>query len=212
MSAEGGTRVENKKLLNKKLFIPVFCLQILLCLFLNWGGDQIVSRLNWPIWLDSAGTILAAYLLGPWSAAVIGATSNLLAHVMYGIPWYYALISILIGLIAGFAARRKMLNTLLGTLTTGAILAGAVALAAYPINLILNNANTGNNWGNAVIGFLGEAGIPNWAGLLIGELYVELLDKVFILFIIYLIMKVYRLFRKKQPENPEEKEDGDAPR
>ena len=203
--------MENKKLLNKKLFIPVFCLQILLCLFLNWGGDQIVSRLNWPIWLDSVGTILAAYLLGPWSAAVIGATSNLLAHVMYGTPWYYALIGILIGLIAGFAARRKMLDTLLGTLTTGAILAGAVAVAAYPINLILNNANTGNNWGNAVIGFLGEAGIPNWAGLLIGELYMELLDKVFILFIIYLIMKVFRLFRKKQPENPEEKADENAP-
>ena len=51
---------------NKKAFIPVFCLQIMLYLFLNWGGDQIVSRLNWPIWLDSLGTMLAAYLLGPW--------------------------------------------------------------------------------------------------------------------------------------------------
>ena len=203
MSAEGGTYVENKKLLNKRLFIPVFCLQVLLCLFLNWGGDQIVSRLNWPVWLDSVGTMLAAYLLGPWCAAVIGATSNLLGHVLYGIPWYYALISILIALIAGFAARKKMLDTLLGTMTTGAIMAGAVAVAAYPINLILNNASTGNNWGDAVIGFLGEAGIPYWAGLFIGELYVELLDKLLILVIIYLIAKIVRLFRKNNAESKE---------
>ena len=97
--------------------------QILLCLFLNWGGDQIVSRLNWPVWLDSAGTMLAAYLLGPWCAAVVGITSNLLGHILYDIPWYYALISVLVALIAGFAARKKWLDSLLGTLTTGAIMA-----------------------------------------------------------------------------------------
>ena len=70
----------------KKLFIPLFTLQILLCLFLNWGGDQVVSRWNWPIWLDSVGTVLCAYLLGPWCGAAVGVTSNLLAHILYGIP------------------------------------------------------------------------------------------------------------------------------
>ena len=195
---------------NKKAFIPVLCLQILLCLFLNWGGDQLVSRWNWPVWLDSAGTVMAAYLLGPWCGAIVGATSNLLGHILYGIPWWYALVSIVIGLIAGFAARKKWLDSLLGTLTTGAITAGAVAVAAYPINLVLNNADIGNNWGNAVVGFLGEAGIPVWAGLLIGELYVELLDKLLILVFLYLVVKIYRLIRRKwqkRKEKPEEDEE-----
>ncbi len=197
----------------KGLRIPVFCFQILLCLFLNWGGDQIVSRLNLPIWLDSFGTVLAAYLLGPWTGAVVGATSNLLAHILYGIPWFYALISVLIAIIAGFAARRKWLDTLLGTLTTGVILAGATAVAAYPINLILNNAETGNAWGNAVIGFLGEAGIPSWIGLLIGELYVELLDKLFILLLVYLIAKVVRVIQARKATGAAigETEEGAAP-
>ena len=115
---------------NKKAYIPLFCLQILLCLFLNWGGDQLASRWSWPVWLDSMGTMLAAYLLGPWCAAIIGVTYNLLGHILYGIPWWYALISGLIGLIAGFAARKKWLDQLLGTLTTGAIMAAAVAVAA----------------------------------------------------------------------------------
>ena len=196
---------------NKKIFILVFSLQILLYLFMNWGGDQMVSRWQWPVWLDSAGTMLAAYMLGPWCGAIVGATTNMLGFILYGVPWYYAFISILVALIAGFAAKRKMLDTLLGTLTTGAIMAGAVAIAAYPINLILNNADTGNAWGNAVIGFLGEAGIPVWVGLLIGELYVELLDKVLILVLIYLIAKIIRLIRKRfAKEEPKEEAKGDG--
>ena len=71
---------------NKKIFIPVFCLQILLCLFLNWGGDQLATRWNWPVWLDSVGTVLAAYLLGPWCGAVVGATFNLRNNIPYDMP------------------------------------------------------------------------------------------------------------------------------
>ena len=192
----------------KRLFIPIFALHILFCLFLNWGGDQLVSRWNWPIWLDSVGTMLCAYMLGPWCGAAVGATSNLLGHILYGIPWYYALVSIVIGIIAGYSARKGWLNTLLGTMTTSAAMAGIVAVAAYPINMILNNGSTGNNWGDAVIGFLGEAGVPNWIGLLIGELYVELLDKLAILLVIYLVGKLVRHFRKKNPD-AEEENDGD---
>ena len=197
---------------NKKAFIPVFCLQIMLCLFLNWGGDQIVSRLNWPIWLDSMGTMLTAYMLGPWCAAIVGGSYNLLGYIVYGIPWWYALVSVVIGMIAGFCARKKWLDSLLGTLTTGAIMAGVVAAAAYPINMILNGGSTGNNWGDAVIGFLGEAGIPNWVSLFIGELYVELLDKVFILIILFLITRLYHLALRKwvSTVKPAEEENGEG--
>ena len=180
---------------NRKIGIPVFCLQILLCLALNWGGDQLVSRLNWPIWLDSGGTMLAAWLLGPLCGATVGVTYNLLGHIVYGIPWYYAVISAVIGVIVGIASRRKKLESLLDILTVSAILAGAVAAAAYPINLLLNNVSTGNTWGDAVIGFLAELGIPRWGGLLIGELYVELLDKLGILLALFVMIRLMRLIR-----------------
>ena len=194
-----------------KAYIPLFCLLILLCLFLNWGGDQLVSRWNWPVWLDSFGTMLTAYLLGPWCAAIVGATTNILGYILYGIPWWYALVSIMIGLIAGFAAKKKWLDHLLGTLTTGAIMAAAIAAAAYPINLILNGGSTGNNWGDAVIGFLGEAGIPSWTSLFIGELYVELIDKVIILIVLHVIIRIVKLIcrkLKKDEAGPEEETDG----
>ena len=198
---------------NKKAFIPVLCLQVLLCLFLNWGGDQLVSRWNWPVWLDSAGTMLSAYLLGPWCGAIIGATTNALGHILYGVSWWYAAISILVGLIAGFATKKGWLDNLLGTLTTGAIMAAAVAVAAYPINITLNGGSTGNNWGDAVIGFLGEAGIPRWISLFIGELYVELLDKVLILVILHFIIRLVKWIvgKVKKPEEADEEESGETP-
>ena len=62
---------------NKKIFIPVFSLLILVCLFMNWAGDQLATRWQWPVWLDSVGTVLAAYMLGPWCGAMVGATFNL---------------------------------------------------------------------------------------------------------------------------------------
>ena len=181
----------------KKIFIVIFSLQVLVCLFLNWAGDRIVSALNWPVWIDSVGTVLAAWIMGPWCGAVVGATSNLMLYMLYRAPWYYALISIMVAIFVGIAARRKHLDTLLGSMTTGALLAVATAIASYPINLALNDGDMGNAWGNAVIGFLREAGIPVWIGLFAGELYVEILDKVIILVILYLIIRVVRMIREK---------------
>ncbi len=194
---------------SRRFTAPAFVLQILLFLGANWAGDQFVSRMNWPIWLDSAGTVFCAYLYGPFCGAVVGATSNLLAYLLYGTPWYYALISVLIGLITGFAARKKALDTLLGTLTACAVLAGAVAVAAYPVNLTLNGGSTGSNWGDAVIGFLGELGIPRWGGLLIGELYMELLDKLVILLAVFLSCRLLAALRKRFGRGGKDGEGGE---
>ncbi|MBP5726673.1 MAG: HD domain-containing protein [Clostridia bacterium] len=182
---------------NRKIFIMAFSLQILLCLFLDWGGQQLAYWQNWPLWLDSIGTALAAYFAGPWCGAVVGATFNLLIYILYGNPWYYALTSVIIAIYIGFATRKKMMETLLGTLTAGTILAVITSVCSYPVNLILNQGDTGNAWGNAVIGFLGEAGIPVWSGLFVGELYVELPDKLISLGAIFVISRIVQRLRKK---------------
>ena len=185
-----------KQVKKERIHTLFFSLQILLCLFLNWGGDRIVSRLNWPVWLDSIGTVLCAYLLGPFCGAVVGASTNILGHILYGISMYYSLVSILIAVIVGFAARKNKLNTLLDILNVSAVLSLAVTVAAYPINLLISSGSTGNSWGDAVIGFLRGMGIPSWAGLLVGQLYVELLDKLVILLALFIVTKLFHLVRR----------------
>ncbi|MBQ6720705.1 MAG: ECF transporter S component, partial [Clostridia bacterium] len=76
--------------------LAAYALLVLICLAVNWGGDQIVSRLNWPVWLDSIGTVVCAYIAGPFCGVVVGITTNLLAHILYGIPWFYAIVSVVI--------------------------------------------------------------------------------------------------------------------
>ncbi len=176
---------------------------------MNWLGDHLVSRLNWPVWLDSVGTVLCACLYGPVCGAIVGATFNLLGWIIYEYSWLYVIVSVVIAIIVGIAEKRKKLNTLLDTLTTGAFLAAVVAAVAYPINL-LTSGSTGNRWGDAVIGYLREMGIPNWAGLLVGELYVELLDKLLILIAMYIILKtgrfILKLIRSRKKDDDESKD------
>ena len=188
-----------------------FSLLILVFLAFNWLGDSLVSRLNWPIWLDSVGTVLCAFQFGPLCGAMVGATFNLAGWMIYGYSWMYAIVSAVIATVIGIAAKRKKLDTLLDTLTTSAILAGITAVVAYPINL-LNGGSTGNSWGDAVIGFLKERGIPEWGGLLVGELYVELLDKLVILVTMFFIVKLVRFILKHIRNRKQgSKETSDAP-
>ena len=179
-------------------------LLVLLCLAVNWGGDQIVSRLNWPVWLDSIGTVVCSYVAGPFCGAVVGITTNLLAHILYGIPWFYAIVSVIIAVVIGFAARRRMLDHLLGTLSVGVVLASATSVAAFILNTIFNNGSTGSAWGDAVKGFLTERGLSSWIGLLIGELYMELLDKLVILLALFLVTKlIFSIYFRLHPEEKE---------
>ncbi len=186
-----------------------FSLLILLFLSINWSGNQFASQMNWPIWLDSVGTVLCAYFFGPVCGMITGGTYNLLLAVIDEVPWYYAFVSILIALVVGVAARRKKLETLLDTLTTSAMVAATVTVAAYPINLLKETPSTGNEWGDAVMGFLEEIGIPSWIGVLIGDLYVELPDKLLILVVMYLIVHLGRLILKIiRSRKKSDKEDG----
>ena len=178
-----------------------YVLLVLACLAVNWGGDQIVSRLNWPVWLDSIGTVVCSYVAGPFCGAVVGITTNLLGHILYGIPWFYAIVSVIIAVVVGFAARKRMLDHLLGTLSVGVVLAAFTSVAAFILNSILNNGSTGSAWGDAVKGFLMERGVPSWLSLFIGELYMELADKLLILLVLYLVIKLaLSIYFKLHPE------------
>ncbi len=185
--------------------LAAYALLVLICLAVNWGGDQIVSRLNWPVWLDSIGTVVCAYIAGPFCGVVVGITTNLLAHILYGIPWFYAIVSVVIALIVGFAARKRMLHTLLGTLNVGVVLAVSTSVVAFVLNLILNNGSTGSAWGDAVKGFLTERGLNPWVSLFIGELYMEMADKLAILLVLFLVTRlVFGIWFMIHPEKLEQ--------
>ena len=177
----------------KKWKFPLFCVWILICLLLNYGGQLLAGRLSMPIWLDSYGTVLCAYVTGPLCGAMVGLTSNLIFFVTDGVDWIYGLISILIAVIVGIAAHRKRMDDLFGIMTVGGIMALACTAACVPLNYFLNGGSTGNIWGDAVIGFLQELGLPDVLCLSIGQLYVEMLDKLLVMLLLYIALCIGRI-------------------
>ena len=187
-----------------------FCLLIALCILANYAGSLFAATQKLPLWLDSAGTALAAYLGGPVCGALVGLTTNLVNYMAFGDNWIYCIVSIAIGVVVGLAARRKGFESLLGILTTAAMAALTATVVATPLNVIFSNDSTGNIWGDAVAGFMMEAGIPNYLSLPVGQLYVELLDKLAILLVLYIILRLNDLGkwlkRRKNTKNTEQED------
>jgi LytS/YehU family sensor histidine kinase len=55
-----------------------FCFLILLCVLANYFGGMFASAQKLPVWLDSVGTAMAAYVGGPIVGALVGVTGNLI--------------------------------------------------------------------------------------------------------------------------------------
>ena len=168
----------------KKYKFPLFCVWVVLCLLMNYGGRMLSTHLALPVWLDAIGTVLYAYVAGPLCGAVLGLTSNLIFYVAFGHNWVYGIISILIAVIVGMAAHRKKMDDLFGIMTVGGIMALACTAACVPLNYFLNNGSTGNIWGDAVIGYMQELSLPYVLCLSTGQLYVEMLDKLLIMLLL----------------------------
>ena len=138
----------------KKSQLGWFCVLIALCILGNYAGSLFAMTQKLPMWLDSAGTALAAFLGGPICGALVGATTNFVNYLAFGDNWIYCIVSIAIGLVIGMAARRQGFTSLLGILTTAVMTAVAATIVATPLNVIFSSNSTGNIWGDAISGFL----------------------------------------------------------
>ena len=177
---------------------------VLFCVMLNvWGLTQ-AERWRLPLWLDSFGTVLCAYVGGPVCGALVGVTSNVIHGMTDHISYAYALTSIAMGVIVGIGARKRMLNTVFGTVSMASMVALAAVVISVPLNVLLNGGYTGNVWGDGVIGFLREHNVLPILSYTLGQFYIDFLDKVLTLVALYLAVKAWRALRNRR-HSPMEK-------
>ena len=170
---------------------------VVFCILINYGGRVFAKRYDLPLWLDAYGTVLCAYAGGPVCGAVVGLASNLIYGMMNGVSYIYALTSVAMGLIVGFLARRKKLNNMFNTMTVAALTAFAAMAISVPLNMIFYGGNTGNLWGDGVIGFLRERGLPLVPCQILGQFYVEFLDKLLTLVLLFVTVRLVRRLRRR---------------
>ena len=172
-------------------------LAVAVCIFLNYIGKILASKLSIPLWLDSAGTCFAAYLMGPVCGAVVGASVNAAYGILYSYTHIiYAFVSVIIGIVMGLCAKKGYIDSLFGTLSVSFLLTVISTVISTPLNYIFFNGSTGNVWGDGVISLLLGIGCNGVAAHFAGEFYIDFLDKTITVVMLYVTVKLYRKYFK----------------
>ena len=164
-----------------------------LCVLMNVGGALLCTRLSLPLWLDSFGTVLCAYIMGPVCGAMVGVTGNIVRSLSDPSAWAYGLTSIVLAMIVGRGLKNHAMDTFLGAMSVAGQATVLAILVSVPLNLLLNDGLTGNRFGDAVFSVLEGRRLPRLLCSLIGQAYVDFLDKLLTVFALFLLLRVLKL-------------------
>ncbi len=171
-----------------------------MCICMNIGGKVIATWLEAPIWADSFGTALSAYVAGPICGALVGVTGNLAYFAVNQMSAAYSITSIALGLIIGFAARRNWFDRFYGFMKAASLAMLASLVVSVPVDIFLDNGYTGNKWGNGVVDYLLDKGWPGFVCTILGQLALEFADKVLTVAAVYVLILIRRWNRKQSED------------
>lgn len=160
------------------------------CIAVNCGGRFLALWLQLPLWLDSFGTVLAAYVLGPVCGTMVGMTGNIIYSMVNS--WdsmIYALVSAMVGISVGLCAKKGYLKSLFGALSVSFLVTVISVLISVPINFRFSGGYTQNIWGDGIIEAMRKIGFNNFFSCCIGQFYLDFLDKVITVLSLYAIIK-----------------------
>ncbi|MBR6255855.1 MAG: HD domain-containing protein [Lachnospiraceae bacterium] len=177
----------------KKWKIWQIVLFVVMCVTLNLGGKLLAVHLGLPLWADSFGTALCAYIAGPICGAMVGLTGNLAYSVVNHLSTAYSLTSIALGIIVGVAAKRKWFDRFYGFMVAASLTMLTALIVSVPLNLILYKGLTANKWGDAVIAYLTDRDWPFTVCCVLGQLSIEFADKILTIAAVYIVILLRKL-------------------
>ncbi len=132
---------------NTLVLIPV-------AIAVNIVVGQLTAALGLPFYFDSIGTILVAVVAGPAAGAVTGAFSNVIwGLTLSPLALPFAITAIVIGVLAGYAARIGVFRTYWAPPIAGAVTGVIAALVSAPISAFIFGGATGGGTGAIVTAF-----------------------------------------------------------
>ena len=173
---------------NKWYVISTF---VLGCIVINFAGRILSDRLQLPLWLDSFGTVTAAYVLGPFCAAMVGMTVNLTYGILYS--WtnmFYAVVSAMVGITTRICVKKGFLKNLYGVLSTSFLVAVLSVTLSVPFNYLYCDGSTQNIWGDGVIESMEKVGFNSFFSHCMGQFYLDFLDKVITIVLVFSLIKL----------------------
>ena len=156
---------------NKKEYIII--IYTIFALMINLLGRTLATKLMLPIWCDSIGTFLIAYVAGPVCGGIVGFTNNIIYGTFVEQKIIYCIIGVFLGIIVGYMAKKKVFETQFSTMTLGMDLAIFSTIVAFIINFALYDGRCGNVWGEQVMMLCLESGFPKFVAYLVSQFCVE---------------------------------------
>ena len=147
------------------------------------------------LFMDSIGTILTAVILGPMCGAFVGIITNIITSVTIDyINLHFAIVNVLIGLMAGLIARKYDFTKISVSLISGVIIAVVSGVISTPISIVLaNGVSTGTV--DTYIKALINSGKSIVISTTIGTLSVAFIDKIVSCLLVTIALKKVYFFR-----------------
>ncbi len=168
---------------------------VVVCLIMNYAGRMIADYFSLFLWLDSFGTMLSACVLGPVSGAIVGAASNVAFSISgNGDIMLYAITNVMIGLVVGVFAKKGYYTTFFKMSCVASLLAVLSVAISTPLNLIYGGS-IGNIWADGVYYYVRTLGVSRISAVIIGQFYVDFIDKLLLSMILYFVLKIRNKIR-----------------
>lgn len=181
--------LQTKKQSIKSDFSTLALLTIPIAVAVNFVGSQIHHALSLPLFLDTIGTFFVSMLCGPWVGALTGLIGSLVNGITNpsGIP--FALVSICVGLTAGFLARANMFNTWWKIVITVILTSLVSTVVSAPVAVLVYGGVTSST-DSLFAAALMASGVNIWKAVISTNLLFQCLDRVIAIIVTRLIIKV----------------------
>lgn len=153
-------------------------------------GASLVSALGLPLFFDTIGTIVVAALAGITPGVTVALVSTGIVAIGNPFVLYYASINVLVAVIAFGLSRRGAFTRVGPTVLVGLLAAGVCALIGGTLGWAFAGMGIASDVTNASAqAVLDATGWPTYPAQLVGELAVELPDKLLSALVASLVLR-----------------------
>lgn len=155
---------------------------------LNVVGYQLCTILKLPVFIDQIGTYLVSMVAGPWVGLLTGFLGNLVNGMLNPVAIPYALVSMSIGLFAGYFSRFKFFTNIIGIIIACAVLTIVSAATAAIVTVFMLGGITGAGTDLVTAAFL-AAGKQLWNSVFSTNIITGTINTVLNLAISFFVVK-----------------------
>jgi len=158
----------------------IIILLIVACVGLNQFGNAVTLKFQLPLFLDMAGTALAAFTLGPWYGALVGAISSTASGIAGDpVSIAFAAVNVAGALVWGYGVRYwRMDRSPLRFFALNIVVALVCTLVAVPVNVLFFGGVAGGHVYGSFVTALVAVGQGVWFAVFSVNLAISVADKL----------------------------------